>query len=62
MQFYVGRQLLDHVSLKDAPGADDEGFDRGRGEVDPGAKTSKSVVDKYLRFRDDEKHCFVVFE
>ena len=24
--FYVGRQLRDHVSLKDAPGADDEGL------------------------------------
>ena len=27
MQFYVGRQVLDHVSLKDAPGADDDGLE-----------------------------------
>ena len=37
MQFHVDRQLLDHVSLKDASGADDEGLDGGGGEVGPGA-------------------------
>ena len=36
--FYVGGELLDSVSLKDAPGADDEGLDRGSGEVGFGAK------------------------
>ena len=33
MQFCLGGQLLDLFSLKDAPGADDEGIDRENGEV-----------------------------
>ena len=48
MQFCLGGQLLDSFSLKDAPGADDEGNDRGSGEVKLGVQTSKSVVDKHL--------------
>ena len=39
MQFYVGRQLLDHISLKDALGAEDQG--------------REPVVVKHFRFRDD---------
>ena len=35
MQLCVGGQFLDFVSLKDAPGADDEGVDRGGGEMGP---------------------------
>ena len=37
MQFCLGAQFLDLFSLKDAPGADDEGIDRGSGEVKLGA-------------------------
>ena len=35
LQFCGCGQALDPVSLEDAPGADDEGFDRGGGEVGP---------------------------
>ena len=48
LQFHVGGQALDPVSLKDALEVHDEGFDRGGGEIAPGTKTSKSVVDKHL--------------
>ena len=41
-----GRQLLDHVSLEVALGADDEGSDCG-GDVGSGAEIRKSVVDKH---------------
>ena len=51
MQFCLGGQLLNPFSLKDAPGADDEGLDRGGGEVKLGAQTSKSVVDVMIRIR-----------
>ena len=47
---------MDHVSLKDAPGTDDDGLDRGSGEMGLGAKTSKSVVDEHGCFRGDEGH------
>ena len=39
--------LWDPISLKDAPGAGDEGFHRGSEGLGPGTRTSKSVVDKY---------------
>ena len=47
----AGRQQEERVAwimshTKSAIGADDEGLDRG--EVRPGTKTSKSMVDKHL--------------
>ena len=46
LQLFVGRQVVDPVSLQDAPGAHFEGCDRGIGEVGPGSKAIKAVVDK----------------
>ena len=43
----MGGQLWDPVSLEDAPGAGDGGIHRRSGELGPGTRTSKSVVDKY---------------
>ena len=40
LQLCVGGQALDPVSLEDAPGADDEGLDRGGGEVGPNLQVS----------------------
>ena len=53
MQLYVGGQFLDFVSLKDAPGADDEGVDRGGGEMGPNLQV---WMDKHVRFRNDGRH------
>ena len=55
--FMWADNLLDHVSLKDALGTDDEGLDRGGGEVGPAADARKSAVDKPFCFRDDGGHC-----
>ena len=46
MQFYVGRQLLDHVPFRGALGKDDEGSDSGSGEMGFGSQTSESTMDK----------------
>ena len=45
LQFYVGGHLLEALSLKDVLGADDDGLDRGGGEVGP--RACKFVVDKH---------------
>ena len=52
---YVSAQLLDHVSLNVALGADDEGLDWGGGEVGPGADTPE-VCGGQARSRDDGGH------
>ena len=51
MQLYVGRQLLDSVSLEKAPGADDEGIGGRSKKMGFGTQASDPVVDEYLCLR-----------
>ena len=51
MRLYVGRQLLDSVSVGRAPGAVDEGSGGRSKKMGFGAQTSEPVVHAYLCLR-----------
>ena len=56
MQLYVGRQLLDSVSLDRAPGAAEERIGGRSKKMGFGAQASESVVDEYMCLQGAGKH------
>ena len=61
VQLYMGGHLSDSPLLTDAPGAVDEGLDRGGGEVGPGAQNHQVCGEQALvledgRHKDQDEH------